>query len=88
MLAPPSLGYHAPPGGRAPQFEKHWVRAPDSTPEGLSSMPVQPNTLRVLTEFVLVKSVDPKVLWAESRMQELEKIALHFSSMPMLWKWS
>ncbi|GFV71227.1 uncharacterized protein TNCV_2429741 [Trichonephila clavipes] len=27
------------------------------------------NTLRVHTENVLVKSVDPKVLWAESRVQ-------------------
>ncbi|GFV50455.1 uncharacterized protein TNCV_2082061 [Trichonephila clavipes] len=32
-------------------------------------MPVPPNTLRVHTEYVLVKSVGPKVLWAESRMQ-------------------
>ncbi|GFW60529.1 uncharacterized protein TNCV_568771 [Trichonephila clavipes] len=28
-----------------------------------------PNILRVHTENVLVKSVDPKVLWAESRVQ-------------------
>ncbi|GFW92815.1 uncharacterized protein TNCV_1736081 [Trichonephila clavipes] len=28
-----------------------------------------PNTLRVHTEYVLVKSVGPKVLWAESRVQ-------------------
>ncbi|GFX43022.1 uncharacterized protein TNCV_436381 [Trichonephila clavipes] len=45
------------------------VRAPDSGPEGLSSMPVPPNTLRVHPEYVLVKSVGPKVLWAESRVQ-------------------
>ncbi|GFT23354.1 uncharacterized protein TNCV_2016421 [Trichonephila clavipes] len=38
------------------------VRASDSRPEGLGSMP--PITLRVHTEYVLVKSVDPKVLWA------------------------
>ncbi|GFU03315.1 uncharacterized protein TNCV_3338341 [Trichonephila clavipes] len=37
---------------------KAWVRCP---------MP--PNTLRVHTEYVLVKSVGPKVLWAESRVQ-------------------
>ncbi|GFY28407.1 uncharacterized protein TNCV_1970621 [Trichonephila clavipes] len=43
------------------------VRALDSRPEGLGSMP--PNTLRVHTEYVLVKSVGPKVLWAESRVQ-------------------
>ncbi|GFX75216.1 hypothetical protein TNCV_3171431 [Trichonephila clavipes] len=40
------------------------VRASDSRPEDLGSMP--PNTLRVHTEYVLVKSVGPKVLWAES----------------------
>ncbi|GFT99278.1 uncharacterized protein TNCV_4368221 [Trichonephila clavipes] len=45
------------------------VRAPDSEPEGLGLMPVPPNTLRVLIEYVLVKSVGPKVLWAESRVQ-------------------
>ncbi|GFX88269.1 hypothetical protein TNCV_1066851 [Trichonephila clavipes] len=32
-------------------------------------MPVVPNTLRVHTEYVLIKSVGPKVLWAESRVQ-------------------
>ncbi|GFW20760.1 uncharacterized protein TNCV_1049811 [Trichonephila clavipes] len=31
--------------------------------------PMPPNTLRVHTEYVLVKSVGPKVLWAESRVQ-------------------
>ncbi|GFV89753.1 uncharacterized protein TNCV_827451 [Trichonephila clavipes] len=45
------------------------VRAPDSRPEGLDSMPVPPNTLRVHTEYVLVESVAPKVLWAGSRVQ-------------------
>ncbi|GFU55671.1 uncharacterized protein TNCV_1649801 [Trichonephila clavipes] len=28
-----------------------------------------PNTLRVHTEYVLVKSVSPKILWVESRVQ-------------------
>ncbi|GFX12324.1 uncharacterized protein TNCV_63701 [Trichonephila clavipes] len=28
-----------------------------------------PNTLRVHTEYVLVKSVGPKVLWADLRVQ-------------------
>ncbi|GFU48358.1 uncharacterized protein TNCV_3342501 [Trichonephila clavipes] len=37
---------------------KAWVRCPKS-----------PNTLRVQTEYVLVKSEGPKVLWAESRVQ-------------------
>ncbi|GFW71774.1 uncharacterized protein TNCV_4658221 [Trichonephila clavipes] len=46
------------------------VRAPNSRPEGLSSMPVPPNTIRVHTEYMLVKSVGPKFLWAESRVQE------------------
>ncbi|GFY11727.1 uncharacterized protein TNCV_1529191 [Trichonephila clavipes] len=32
--------------------------------------PKPPNTLRVYTEYILVKSVGPKVLWAESRVQE------------------
>ncbi|GFS68697.1 hypothetical protein TNCV_1959021 [Trichonephila clavipes] len=41
---------------------KDWVRCP---------MP--PNTLRVHTEYVLVKSVDQKVLWAESRVQGTEE---------------
>ncbi|GFS86073.1 uncharacterized protein TNCV_1583221 [Trichonephila clavipes] len=45
------------------------VKAPDSGPEGLGSMPVPLNTFRVLTEYVLVKSVGPKVFWAESRVQ-------------------
>ncbi|GFW04509.1 uncharacterized protein TNCV_878781 [Trichonephila clavipes] len=45
------------------------VRAPDSGLEGLGSMPVPPNALRVHTEYVLVKSVGSKVLWAESRVQ-------------------
>ncbi|GFV17092.1 uncharacterized protein TNCV_3632561 [Trichonephila clavipes] len=43
------------------------VRASDSRPEGLGSM--TPNTLRVYTEYVLVKSVGPEVLWAESRVK-------------------
>ncbi|GFW39068.1 uncharacterized protein TNCV_1830601 [Trichonephila clavipes] len=43
------------------------VRASDFRPEGLGSMP--PNTLRVHTENVIVKSVGPKVLWAESRVE-------------------
>ncbi|GFW13849.1 uncharacterized protein TNCV_2097301 [Trichonephila clavipes] len=45
------------------------VRAPDSRPEGLGSMPVPPNTPKLHTEYVLVKSVGPKLLWAESRVQ-------------------
>ncbi|GFT07977.1 uncharacterized protein TNCV_3347651 [Trichonephila clavipes] len=37
------------------------------SPDGLGSMP--PNTLQVHTEYVFVKSVGLKVLWAESRVQ-------------------
>ncbi|GFX11203.1 hypothetical protein TNCV_4424621 [Trichonephila clavipes] len=41
------------------------VRASDFfTPVGLGSMPVPPNTLPVHTEYVLVKSVGSKILWA------------------------
>ncbi|GFV87287.1 uncharacterized protein TNCV_4032591 [Trichonephila clavipes] len=46
------------------------VRASDSKPVGLGSMPdAPPNTLRVHTEYVLIKSMGLKVLWAESRVQ-------------------
>ncbi|GFW40246.1 uncharacterized protein TNCV_1696541 [Trichonephila clavipes] len=45
------------------------VRAPDSRPEGLGLMPLPPNTLQVHTEYMLIKSVGPKVLWAESQVQ-------------------
>ncbi|GFV52267.1 hypothetical protein TNCV_3197671 [Trichonephila clavipes] len=44
------------------------VRTSDSRPEGLNSMP--PNTLRVHTGNVLVKSGGLKILWAESRVQD------------------
>ncbi|GFY11445.1 hypothetical protein TNCV_3182841 [Trichonephila clavipes] len=63
------------------------ARASDSRPEDLGSMPVPPNTLRVHTECVLVKSVDPKVLWADSRLQGLEKISIPFSSMSKFVRW-
>ncbi|GFU19121.1 uncharacterized protein TNCV_4397211 [Trichonephila clavipes] len=51
----------------------YWVawwsehRTPDRKAWVLCPMP--PNTLRVHMEYVLVKSVGPKVLWAESRVQ-------------------
>ncbi|GFW91453.1 hypothetical protein TNCV_3376191 [Trichonephila clavipes] len=35
--------------------------------------PTPPNTLRVHTEYVLVKSVDLKVLWDESQVQGTEE---------------
>ncbi|GFV43100.1 uncharacterized protein TNCV_1409971 [Trichonephila clavipes] len=46
------------------------VRASDSRSEGLGSYPMPQNTLRVHMEYVLVESGGPKVLWAESRVQE------------------
>ncbi|GFS99037.1 hypothetical protein TNCV_1890471 [Trichonephila clavipes] len=46
-----------------------------------------PNTLRVHTEYVLVKSGGPKFLWAESRDRGLDNISLPFSSMSKLWRW-
>ncbi|GFX23886.1 hypothetical protein TNCV_1789171 [Trichonephila clavipes] len=63
------------------------VRASDSRPEGWVRCPMPPHTLRVHTEYVLVKSVGPKILWAESRGRELEYISLPFNSMPKFWSW-
>ncbi|GFW55663.1 DUF4817 domain-containing protein [Trichonephila clavipes] len=47
--------------------------------------PVLQNTLRVHTEYVLVKSVGPKVLWAES--QGDSRIFPPSSSMAKMWRW-
>ncbi|GFX60610.1 RNase H domain-containing protein [Trichonephila clavipes] len=63
------------------------VKASDSRPEGLGSMLVPPNTLRIYTEYVLVKSVGPKVLWDESRVRGQENISLPSSPMVKLWRW-
>ncbi|GFV76914.1 hypothetical protein TNCV_689841 [Trichonephila clavipes] len=55
---------------------KAWVR-----------YPMPPNTLRVHTEYVLVKSVGPKVLWAvtaEPTTAGAENISLPSSSVPKL----
>ncbi|GFU16475.1 hypothetical protein TNCV_836471 [Trichonephila clavipes] len=50
-----------------------------------------PNTIRVHTEYVLVKSVGPKVLWAvaveTTKCKGLENISRPSSSMPKLWRW-
>ncbi|GFW99037.1 hypothetical protein TNCV_1782561 [Trichonephila clavipes] len=57
------------------------VRTVDPGPEGLGSMPVPPNTLRVHTEYVLVLNQ-----WVRTsgglnhECRELEKISLRFSS--------
>ncbi|GFU82724.1 hypothetical protein TNCV_265211 [Trichonephila clavipes] len=61
------------------------VRASNSRPEGLGSMP--PNTLRVHTEYVLVKSVDSKSCGLSHERRGLENISLPFSSMQKLWRW-
>ncbi|GFS89999.1 hypothetical protein TNCV_507161 [Trichonephila clavipes] len=45
------------------------VRASDSRPEGLVSMFDATEYPPVYTEYVLVKSVCPKILWAELRVQ-------------------
>ncbi|GFV05083.1 hypothetical protein TNCV_222981 [Trichonephila clavipes] len=54
------------------------VRASDSRPEGLGSMP--PNTLRVHTEYVLVKSVGLKSCGLSNERRGLDNISLSFSS--------
>ncbi|GFV12742.1 uncharacterized protein TNCV_1367121 [Trichonephila clavipes] len=47
-----------------------------------------PNTLRVHTEYGLVKSVGPKILWAESREQGDWRIFTSpFSFISKLWRW-
>ncbi|GFW48532.1 hypothetical protein TNCV_1110911 [Trichonephila clavipes] len=61
------------------------VRASDYRPEGLNSMP--PNTLRVHTEYVLVKSVGPKSGGLNHECRGLENISLPFSFMTKLWRW-
>ncbi|GFU49166.1 hypothetical protein TNCV_2674691 [Trichonephila clavipes] len=50
-------------------LEAFWLehRTPDR--KAWARCPMPPNTLRVHTENVLIKSVGPKVLWAESRVQ-------------------
>ncbi|GFT53475.1 uncharacterized protein TNCV_3324611 [Trichonephila clavipes] len=55
---------------------EHWT--PDRKAWDRCSMP--PNTLRVHTEYVLVKSVGPKVLWAVSRVQEAGEYFLPLQS--------
>ncbi|GFW88764.1 uncharacterized protein TNCV_4972571 [Trichonephila clavipes] len=62
---PLPLGYRRP--GQNKCITRRVGRASDSRPEGLGSMP--PNTLRVHTENVLVTSVCPEVLCAESQVQ-------------------
>ncbi|GFW23926.1 hypothetical protein TNCV_946101 [Trichonephila clavipes] len=45
------------------------VRASDNRPEGLGSMPDATKYPLSTRGYVLIKSVGPKVLWAESRVQ-------------------
>ncbi|GFS57737.1 hypothetical protein TNCV_2908541 [Trichonephila clavipes] len=46
-----------------------------------------PNTLRVHTEYVLVKSVGPKSCGLSHEHRGLENISLPFSPMQKLWRW-
>ncbi|GFX06387.1 hypothetical protein TNCV_2939151 [Trichonephila clavipes] len=57
------------------------VRASDSRPEDLGSMP--PNTLRVHKEYVLVKSVGSKVLWAVAAETTSAEDCIIFPSPPV-----
>ncbi|GFW51552.1 hypothetical protein TNCV_4212301 [Trichonephila clavipes] len=61
------------------------VRASDSRPDGLGSMPVPPNTFRVM-EYALVKSMGPKSCGLNHECRGLENISLPFSSIPTLWR--
>ncbi|GFV56853.1 hypothetical protein TNCV_146051 [Trichonephila clavipes] len=55
------------------------VRAADSRPKGLGSMPdTTKHTLRVHTEYVLVKSVCPKSCGLSHKHRGLENISLPF----------
>ncbi|GFV44768.1 putative LOC100569746 [Trichonephila clavipes] len=47
-----------------------WLEHRTPDPKAWVRCPMPPNTLRIHTEYVLVRSVGPKVLWAESRVQE------------------
>ncbi|GFT73584.1 hypothetical protein TNCV_4021831 [Trichonephila clavipes] len=46
-----------------------------------------PNTLRVHTKYMLVKSVGPKSCGLSHECRGLKNIALPFSSMQKLWRW-
>ncbi|GFU52263.1 uncharacterized protein TNCV_3052821 [Trichonephila clavipes] len=65
-----SLGYIVMEGDYFERMTVAWWlenRTPDR--KAWARCPIPPNTLRVRTEYMLVKSVGPKVLWAESRVQ-------------------
>ncbi|GFU81788.1 hypothetical protein TNCV_3087001 [Trichonephila clavipes] len=55
------------------------IKTSDSRPESLGSLTVSPNTLRVHTEYVLVKSVGSKSCVLNHECRELENISLPFS---------
>ncbi|GFY21158.1 uncharacterized protein TNCV_3992021 [Trichonephila clavipes] len=46
-----------------------WLKHQTSDRKAWVRCPMLPNIFQVHTEYVLVKSVGPKVLWAESRVQ-------------------
>ncbi|GFV52391.1 hypothetical protein TNCV_1271451 [Trichonephila clavipes] len=60
------------------------VRASDSRPGGLGSM--LPNTLRVHTEYVVVKPVGRKSCGPSHERRGLENISLTFNFMQKLWR--
>ncbi|GFV24251.1 integrase catalytic domain-containing protein [Trichonephila clavipes] len=77
---------------RAPFFgglwEASWLEHRNLDEKAWFGCPMSPNTIQVHTEYVLVKSVGPKVFWAEfTSAGGLENISLLFSSMPKLWRW-
>ncbi|GFV45470.1 hypothetical protein TNCV_299701 [Trichonephila clavipes] len=60
------------------------VRALDSRPKAWVQCPMPPNTLRVHTEYVLVKSVGLKVLWAVKAQTTCARGWRIFTSLPDL----
>ncbi|GFU70349.1 hypothetical protein TNCV_2106881 [Trichonephila clavipes] len=77
-LSPPSL---------ITPWVSRWLehRTPDQ--KALVQRPIPPNTLRVHTEYVLVKLVGLKVLWAESRVQGTGEYFHSLNPMAKLWWW-
>ncbi|GFV20830.1 hypothetical protein TNCV_552661 [Trichonephila clavipes] len=53
----------------SPKYRFSMIRASDSRPEGLGSMPDATEFFRVHMKYVLVKSVGPNVFWADSQVQ-------------------
>ncbi|GFX07785.1 hypothetical protein TNCV_4160541 [Trichonephila clavipes] len=71
--------YRIMKGGKG-QWVAWWLRHWTPDWKAWFRCPMPPNTLRVLMEYVLVKSVGPKILWAESRVQETGEYFLPLQS--------